>query len=429
MTRFKEIFILDARQKETIQLKMLNWASQFGIFLFLDSNGYYDRHRRHSCLLAAGATEVVQYSDAKPDFHRIARENGDWWFGHITYDYKNHLEPRLHSQHPVRHDYPSFYFFRPAIVCAIDKEFKSITIESVDTPAQQIFNEILSTSSLVRKPLAQISFRQRMDQSDYIKSVQKLRAHIAAGDCYEINFCSEGYAENVQIDPLQTFLHLNHLSPAPFAAYYRLDKQYMICASPERYLQKKGKTLRSQPIKGTAPRNPDPILDKQLKDALQRDIKERAENVMITDLVRNDLARSCKPGSIQVEELMEIYSYPQVHQMISTIVGKMEENLPFTQAIQYSFPMGSMTGAPKIRVMELIEQYETARRELFSGTVGYIDPDQNFDFNVVIRSLFFNEDNRYLSYQTGGAITYDSVPEKEWEERRLKAWAMERIFG
>jgi para-aminobenzoate synthetase component 1 len=150
---------------------------------------------------------------------------------------------------------------------------------------------------------------------------------------------------------------------------------------------------------------------------------------MIVDLVRNDLARSSETGAVQVDELFGIYTFPQVHQMISTVSSTMRADVPFTDAIRYSFPMGSMTGAPKIKVMQLIDQYEHAARGLFSGTVGYITPDANFDFNVIIRSLFYNAESRYLSYQTGGAITFDSTPEQEWEEMRLKAWALERIFS
>jgi para-aminobenzoate synthetase component 1 len=201
-----------------------------------------------------------------------------------------------------------------------------------------------------------------------------------------------------------------------------------MCTSPERYLSKKGNRLIAQPIKGTSRRDTDLATDLQRKEQLRNNIKERAENVMIVDLLRNDLARCCETGSVHVDELFGIYSFPQVHQMISTISGTLQQAKHFTDAIRYSFPMGSMTGAPKYKVMQLIEHYERSRRELFSGTVGYITPDGDFDFNVIIRSLFYNAATKYLSYQTGGAITYDSDPEQEWEEMRLKAWAMERIF-
>jgi para-aminobenzoate synthetase component 1 len=228
---------------------------------------------------------------------------------------------------------------------------------------------------------------------------------------------------------LAVFNSLNAVSPAPFAAYYRHGHCAMMCASPERYIRKGGDVVTSQPIKGTARRDSDTHQDEQIKKELFTNIKERAENIMIVDLVRNDLARSCERGSVKVDELFGIYTFPQVHQMISTVSGKLKKEMLLTDTIRYSFPMGSMTGAPKIKVMELIEEYEQSRRELFSGTVGYITPEGDFDFNVIIRSLFYNDVTGYLSYTTGGAITYDSVPELEWEEMRLKARALERIFS
>jgi para-aminobenzoate synthetase component 1 len=203
----------------------------------------------------------------------------------------------------------------------------------------------------------------------------------------------------------------------------------MMCASPERFITKGGDIVRSQPIKGTARRSADSAEDERLKAELRNSEKEKAENVMIVDLVRNDLAHSCDVGSIEVEELFGIYSFPRVHQMISTVRGRLRHDTPLTDAIRYAFPMGSMTGAPKHKVMQLIDRYEAAMRELFSGSVGYITPDGDFDFNVVIRSLFYNAETGYLSYQTGGAITWGSDPESEWDELRLKAAAMERIFA
>ncbi len=429
MNRLTATFSLDAGQAAQLKTQMLNWVNQFGIFLFLDSNDYPDRYGQYDCLLAAGAArEIHSGNDISEGLAVLQAYAGDWLFGHISYDCKDLLEPRLSSSHTARHHYPLFYFFCPEIVCIIVRGGQALRIETTGINPESVYRQINECDPVVRAPLPALDFRQRMERVAYTDTIQTLRRHIAEGDCYEVNFCSEGYSPDAIVDPLQVFAHLNHLSPAPFAAYYRLNDRYMICASPERYLQKKGSILRSQPIKGTARRDPDREKDMQIRNALKEDIKECAENIMIADLVRNDLARSCVPGSIQAEELLTIYSYPQVHQMISTISGTIRPDVHFTDAIRYSFPMGSMTGAPKFRVMELIEQYETARRELFSGTVGYITPGQDFDFNVIIRSLFYSAADRYLSYQTGGAITYDSDPEREWEERRLKAWALEKIF-
>jgi para-aminobenzoate synthetase component 1 len=231
------------------------------------------------------------------------------------------------------------------------------------------------------------------------------------------------------LNPVETYLRLSEISSAPFGAYYKLNDKYLLCSSPERFMKKAGNKLISQPIKGTIKRGGTDEEDIELKHSLLNDVKERAENVMIVDLVRNDLAKSCRPGSVKVEELFGIYTYPTVHQMISTVTGELDEQTHFIDALRNAFPMGSMTGAPKIEVMKLIEYYETTKRGLFSGSVGYITPDGDFDFNVVIRSLFYNEANKYLSYSTGGAITYDSIPEKEYEECMLKAKGIMKALG
>ncbi len=409
---------------------MLNWAKQFSIFLFLDSNSYNNVYSSYECLLAAGSVHTINdgRSDLLSELNDLHEDRQDWIFGHINYDHKNSLEPKLVSRHPVKNGFADIQFFIPGTVCHINTAQTVFTIESFDDPAV-VYKAICERKAVESKPLPSLQFKSTTGKEEYIETIAKLRSHIADGDCYEINYCCEGYCEHVDVEPLQVFDALNTLSPAPFSAYYRCDDKYMMCASPERYLRKTGSKILSQPIKGTARRYNDNEQDEAIKENLRNDIKERTENVMITDLVRNDLARSCETGSINVDELFGIYTFPQVHQMISTVSGTLKQGVPFTDAIHYSFPIGSMTGAPKYKVMQLIDKYEQSRRELFSGTVGYISPAGDFDFNVIIRSLFYNAGTKYLSYQTGGAITYDSVAEKEWDEMRLKAWALERIFA
>lgn len=410
---------------------MLDWAQQFSILLFLDNNHYSNIDGKYECLLAAGARTIVGDEPGAPlsQLKKVHQDQKDWLFGHICYDYKNFTEPKLTSGKPVKTGFPEIQFFVPQTVCYISRDCLTITIETfgnTDDVYNQLMNQVVAAQPQL---LPALQFIKVLDRDSYLQTVQKLRTHIADGDCYEINFCNEGYCENAIVDPLVVFQSLNRLSPAPFAAYYRLRNHYLMSASPERYMRKSEHRLLSQPIKGTARRDPDAATDELIKKRLRNDIKEQAENVMITDLVRNDLARCCETGSINVEELFGIYTFPQVHQMISSISGTLKQDLHFTDALRCSFPMGSMTGAPKFKVMQLIEQYEQSRRELFSGTVGYISPDGDSDFNVIIRSLFYNADSRYLSYQTGGAITYDSDPTKEWDEMQLKAWALERIFA
>ena len=408
---------------------MLDWAQQFSILLFLDSNEYPDKYGNYRCLLGVctsnhNTSPLATLEDLQAHY----QANCDWLLGHISYDYKNNVETILHSNLPMEHRWPVLQFFTPDIVCYIERQQNILMIESLEDSVDAVYSAMINTSPIVVNSLPEVLFNSRINKNTYLDIVENLRSHIKEGDCYEINFCNESYTWINDLDCYSVFQKLNALSPSPFAAYYRLGPQYMMCSSPERYIRKQNDKIISQPIKGTARRDADKNIDETIRKELQQNVKERAENIMIADLVRNDLARSCNIGSITVEELCTIYSFPQVHQMISTISGILQATRPFMDAIHYSFPMGSMTGAPKVKVMQLIEQYEAVKRGIYSGTVGYINPGGDFDFNVVIRSLFYNADPGYLSYQTGGAITYDSIPELEWEEMRLKAQAMERIF-
>jgi len=429
LKRDSATFPFETKDLKIIKQKMLNWASRFGIFLFLDSNEYRAQGGVYECLLGAGAATMIKPNEANlfDELHAFYQLKKDWLFGHICYDVKNLLEPTLSSEHQSQHAFPQLQFFVPEVVIGILAGSNELFIEARSASPEAIYQQIIE-QKIASGFIPKITFQQRIAQADYLLKIEALRNHIFDGDCYEINFCTEGFCEVVDVDALSVFNKLNAASPAPFAACYRLDDQYLMCASPERYLRKEGTKIVSQPIKGTARRSKDAAEDEALKSALFNSEKERAENVMIVDLMRNDLARSCAVGSIHVDELFGIYTFPQVHQMISTVSGTLRNDQTFVDVLRHSFPMGSMTGAPKVKVMELIEKYETARRGLFAGTVGYISPDGDFDFNVVIRSLFYNAISQYLSYQTGGAITWDSDAQSEWEEMRLKASAMERIF-
>ena len=413
----------------TFKRKMLNWAEQFSIFSFLDNNEYNLRPARYECILAVSYSQnpgnSVYSLDELEDWHR---SNNDWLFGHISYDYKNSLEPKLRSKKAQRFHFPDLCFFCPDVIVFLPHGGEEATIISNGELPINIFRAITTQTEDNESELPSLKFIPRIDKTQYLEAIDQMREHIRNGDCYEVNYCVERYCEGASIPPIQTFQRLNALSPMPFAACYRLQDKWLLSASPERYLFREGRQVVSQPMKGTARRHSDPAKDEEARQHLRNSVKEMAENVMIVDLVRNDLSRSCRQGSIRVDELFSIYSFPGVHQMISTISGELEGASDLTDPIRYSFPMGSMTGAPKFKVMELIEHYEVSRRELFSGAVGYIDPNGDFDFNVVIRSLFYHETTRYLSFQTGGAITFDSVPLEEFEEMQLKAWAIESLF-
>jgi para-aminobenzoate synthetase component 1 len=269
-----------------------------------------------------------------------------------------------------------------------------------------------------------------LSREEYISKIKALQVHILRGDCYEINFCQEFFAAGAELEPFAVFEQLMALSPNPFSALYRLNERFLLCASPERFLARKGARVISQPIKGTIQRHlTDKAADDALKDSLRQSAKEQAENVMVVDLVRNDLTRICKPATVSVDELFGIYSFPQVHQMISTVSGELREDVSFSQIIEATFPMGSMTGAPKYRVMQLIDAYEPSARGIFSGSVGYKRPGGDFDFNVVIRSIMYNQSTAALSYQVGSGITFYSDAEREWEECMLKAEAIRKVLS
>jgi para-aminobenzoate synthetase component I len=407
---------------------VLNWAQQFDTFCFLDNHQYHIKPHTQECLLAAGAKGKPFTGDSILTLQEyINKKKGRWLFGHLNYDLKNELEG-LSSRHEDHIGFPEIFFFEPAIFISLNE--KEISIDADDP--EKIFNDIngIILSDKVQERPGQIRIKNRIQKEEYLSAIGQLKQHILRGDCYEINFCQEFFSESVAIDPPVTYKKLVAISPNPFSAFYRLKDKWLICASPERFLKKDGTRLLSQPIKGTARRIPeDKAHDKKNKEELRHSTKDRSENVMVVDLVRNDLSKVCEEGSVKVDELFGVYSFPQVHQMISTISGQLKNNIFFSDIIRATFPMGSMTGAPKKRVMELIEQYETTKRGIFSGAVGYISPDGDFDFNVVIRSIMYNSSSCYLSFQTGSAITFYSDPEKEWEECLLKAEAIKTVFN
>lgn len=402
---------------------MLNWASQFSIFCFLDNGSYSGAPHSYECLLAAGVQQAVQAAlNPLSDVDTLINKK-EWVFGHLSYEALHHLFGLTPKDDKI--GFPLFYFFQPQYVISLKKD--QLTVEGED--AESIAQSLLATEPLPQKRLQPLLIQPRLSKEVYIQTIEQLQQHIKRGDCYEINFCQAFFAEGADIEPAIAFQSLMETSPNPFAAFYRVADQYLICASPERFLTKRGSRLLSQPIKGTAPRGNNEKEDEKLKEDLLQSQKERAENVMVVDLVRNDLSKVCTEGSVQVDELFGIYSFPRVHQMISTISGELKEGLSFSHIIEATFPMGSMTGAPKLRVMQLIDQYEVDARGIFSGSVGYISPDGDFDFNVVIRSIMYNAATKYLSYQTGSGITFYSHAAQEWEECLWKGAAIKKVLA
>lgn len=413
---------------------MLNWVNRFSIFSFLNNCDYHFSEPAFECLVAAGEKENISLKSGEPldklyPFFRL--HGSDWIFGHLGYELMS-ASARGHTEKPDGIGFEDLYFYIPEIVLKLEQE--QLLIFSDSDPAL-IYQAIMECPGAIPKPAhPPVDVRHRLAKDEYITIINALKQHILRGDCYEINFCQEFYAAGAAIDPLFVYHQLNEMSPNPFSVFYRNGDRYCCCASPERFLSKTGNRLFSQPIKGTSKRDLyHSANDESNKQFLLNSPKEKSENVMVVDLVRNDLSRVCKAGSVRVDELFGLYSFPQVHQMISTVSGELQQGISFSGILNALFPMGSMTGAPKIRVMQLIDQYEKSTRGLFSGSIGYFKPTGNgehdFDFNVVIRSLLYNASTGFLSFQTGSGITYYCEAEKEYEECLLKAAAILKIVS
>ncbi|RDC63244.1 anthranilate synthase component I family protein [Adhaeribacter pallidiroseus] len=343
----------------------------------------------------------------------------------LNYNLKNQIED-LTNPNPDFIQFPTIHYFYPEVQLCFQSE--KVIIYSVSDNCLGLYRAITKQDITGNVQLNAMAFKSRISKKEYINQVNQVKQRIWEGDVYELNFCQEFYASVSDFNPITAFFHLNKLSPMPFAGFYKVQDRYLLCASPERFLKKDQNTLISQPIKGTIRRGNTEPEDAQLKHELATNEKEIAENMMIMDLVRNDLARCSVKGSVKVEEMFAIYSFRQVHQMITTIQSQVSDRTSFSDMIRSTFPMGSMTGAPKLAALRLIDQYEAFARGLYSGSLGYILPNGDFDFNVVIRSIQYNSIAGYLSFAVGSAITYDSDPEKEFEECLLKSKAILEIL-
>ncbi len=411
--------------------KILKWAQQYEEIVWLDGNDYPLKEQGFRAVLAVDAFTALR-TDASNGFDKLREyqtTTKDWVFGYLTYDLKNDVE-NLQSLNSDGLDFPDLYFFQPKKVFLfyedqVEIQYLNMVADELETDWKSILTRTSEENKLQPNEL---KIQSRTSNESYIQKANKVLEHIKKGDIYEVNLCQEFYSEATTIDPFSTFHHLNKISKPPFSAFLRLNEFFALSASPERYINRKGTRVISQPIKGTAKRSNNKEEDVLLAKQLQNDPKERSENIMITDLVRNDLSRIAEKGSVTVEELCGVYSFEQVHQLISTISCEVSPNFPSVEILRNTFPMGSMTGAPKVSAMKIIEEVEDAKRGLYSGAIGYFSPNDDFDFNVVIRSILYNSSKNYISFSVGGAITINSVPEKEYEECMLKAKAMRQVL-
>ena len=409
------------QNKTLFKEQMLNWSKQFSICSLFDTQQYQHSYQSIDCIMAVGVLDslvlnTVDYEALKAFILQKKR----WLFGHISFEFQELIT--LTSTQKDSIDFPLLHLYEPSITVHIIND--TVEITSSNKAPEIIFSEINNTKKIYQPNSTKVPVPTTSKEA-YLSIIRALQNHIQKGDCYEINFCQEFHCTADYLSPYHTYLKLAEVSPTPFSCFYKMEDNYLLCASPERFLKKSGNKLIAQPIKGTIARDlKDTEKDDQLKQALYLSEKDRSENVMIVDLMRNDLSKIAKEGTVVVKELYGIYTFPQVHQMISTIEGEIEDGLDFSDVLKATFPMGSMTGAPKKRVLELIAEYEPVKRGLYSGSVGYITPDGDFDFNVVIRSILYNAASKEISYQVGGGITFYSNPDKEYEECLVKAIGM-----
>lgn len=419
------------KQKQVFLEKLLRWSQQYDDIVWLDTNQNLDEFGRYDAILAVDALTSIQLDSYKAfeELKNYQTSTKDWIFGYLSYDLKNDTE-NLKSNNFDALLFPELYFFQPKKLFlvknnSVELHYLRMVDDEIAIDYESILNMTIESESLIKK---NINIKPRIHKEAYFKKIKEILNHIERGDIYEANFCQEFYAENAIINPIETYNKLNFISKPPFAAFLKMGDRFLLSASPERYLNKTGNKIVSQPMKGTARRSDNLEEDFLLKQTLQNDEKERSENIMIVDLVRNDLSQTAIKGSVKVNNLCEVKTFPQVHQMISTVISEIDSSTSPVDVIKTTFPMGSMTGAPKISAMQIIEKVEETKRGLYSGAVGYFNPNGDFDFNVVIRSILYNQSKSYVSYSVGGAITAKSHPKKEYEECMIKAKAIREVL-
>lgn len=423
--------IRDIEDVGSFTSKLFEWSKKFEDVVFLDSNQIIDKNSEYDAVLAVDAftalkTNVGQTIEQLEEYQSITK---DWIFGYLTYDLKNEIED-LNSNNSDYLNFTNLYFFQPKKIFFIKEgKVKCCYLKMVDDEFEKDYSEILKIRTSTQKSNSTIEIKKRIDRETYIHKVNTALEHIHRGDIYEMNFCQEFYIENHDFEPETCFVKLNKIAKAPFTSFLKHEKCYAIGSSPERYLKKNGNKIISQPIKGTAKRDENIETDEKLKSDLKTNQKELSENVMIVDLVRNDLSKIAKKGSVNVDELCHVYTYNQVHQMISTISAQLKKDVSLSDILKATFPMGSMTGAPKISAMQIIEELESTKRGLYSGCIGYISPNGDFDFNVVIRSILHNSKNKYTSLMVGSAITQAAQPDQEYDECLVKAKALFEVLN
>ena len=375
-------------------------------------------------LFFVGATGHLVLTDDHPApfdaWRTFVNDRPGWSYGALGYDLKNAVEP-LQSRNPAVDGFPLLFWAVPRYVLEVAQGAARLHHPVGAAPGLEDEVRGLAQAHAPDLNSHPLDWQEKTDRAAYLERAAQLLAHIRRGDIYEVNYCTERLADAAGWDPFPAWERLRRSARAPHAAFLRVGQQYALCASPERFLRFMDGRVFAEPMKGTRPRDADADRDRALADELRLDVKERSENVMAVDVMRNDLSRVAAPGSVRVDELFGIRSHPGVHQLVSTVSAVPAEGVGPVDVVRAAWPMASMTGAPKLRAMELIEEAEDLRRGLFSGSIGWFGPEGTGDLNVVIRTMLYDAGAGVCSLTTGSALTALCDPEQEWEECRLKA--------
>ena len=418
MKRFSKSYSL--KNKDLFVKKIVNFSSGQSHFTLLNSNDSFDDYE---LIIAYGAESFLQSSkNSLKKIDKYIDKVNDWIFGYLSYDLKNEIENLTDLNKDV-FNLPNLYFYQPKVIWLIKEE--KAEIYSLDKRnLNEDWDHINSIDYKDFTEKSSVDLITRTSKEEYVRKIKNIKQRILQGDCYEMNYCFDMYSKNKTINPYKTYIKLNDYTRSPMSTFFKLNQLYLLSSSPERFIKRINRKIISQPIKGTAKRGLDSKEDEKIKYTLLSSPKELSENHMIVDLVRNDLSRVAEKGSVKVKNLNKLNTFKRVHQLISTIEAKIAVKTKFSKIITGMFPMGSMTGAPKIESMNIIDEYESTKRGLYSGSIGYIKPNKDFDFNVVIRSIIYDKLLKEINVSVGSAITFKSDPESEFEECLLKAEPM-----
>lgn len=401
---------------------LTHWLDQHHFAFCFRGKGWGSFDETHPDILAGfGEKAKITSFESAEKIHEFVQTHNEHIICHLTYDVKNRLE-KLNSCNVDLIDFPELQLTVPKVVFKVFGNEVEVLFSDETHAESDVISMLDSIEQFEIKPtensLSEANFR--LTKTDYLQALIRLKTEIKLGNIYQANFCQEVYWENANINAATVFNEGFDSNPNPFSVFYKIGNHYCLSFSPERFVAIVNGKMFSQPMKGTAPRGETPEMDEQNKKNLRESEKDRRENVMIVDMVRNDLSHFAKAGSVCVPELYKIETYPRVHQMYSTVEAELKDPKLVIDALLKCFPMGSMTGAPKVSAMRLIEETEQSKRGMFSGTIGYFTPQKNGDFNVIIRSLIYNKTTQKLSCHVGGGITDWSDIEAEYEECMVK---------